>query len=1357
MHKDDGESETHGEEEAEDDGDDDEEGRGAVLHVSRAPPPIIKSRSQAPAAQHTATALQGTRTGGACAYPPTIQNGNPEAHTAASSRRDAQPPARGSRGTKPRVTSVFKSESSHNRQRQATSEQQQPQGRRLEGQWGRGGVRINFDKDTYGFGGEHDDYHEEGGGSFMGRDIVDLGGGVPHPKVKFVKPSVEKKPISVVEDVHESCEEDSFQPIPPPRFHQGAFPVPTHRSMKTPQVAEPSTPTVIQLPRAPSHSPIQLQPTQPPPLSSGPIAAPSTTPHSQSETPSAARFVGGVNMDEIEQESSQRLQNMSAEEILAAQEEIHRLLDPSLVQLLKRRGARRNANENPSTPTASSLSSAEQLPEMLSPQPSRELLTTPIETSLALPNDPPVDMSKETEWMSEVMPPKNLNPSTGPVPAELARFDFTGNLIPPGTDVPVSAGLHHHGDDQWSAGYRLSDIHMLVRSSVGTQRIIALKTLSCIFAAHRCSTKQPPLVLEFLDHVLSLKFPLLLRICINDENQNIVEGSILALRNLLVDSEEETLLEQYELMCRGLECPLNPQFPEAIDAVLKKNVGKHSGDDGEFGQEDSSEDDEDQDEAEIASKDVIAALISTDIYHKLVELLNSAKEAILTPTLDILLKLIRHSVPSAVLLAKTPGLLPTFTSLCSSEIDEVLMKTLRILRTLCCLNREATTALLSSSGLILKMRPRVASVGAENSLVQYLKLVQVCVCYGFDFSDLHLEEFLSSSSWRVVTATLDCAACSVNTKGSLHCVDNLFAPAWVKANSVILESITENSQVPTGALFGLVSSCLNFLVMCGKVTKETPRLLCSLTKNMHLRRHYAAYWPREAIALGMGYNHEFMSPSFRFAEITAHVLFAQRVTMHQSTPGHPSIRLFLLMKPYFQPFDTKRKTLFLKRPLLWLQTEIIRLLKEFQHMKKRVAFLYTSALDLVDKFTTGDEMLLESILVSVVLNPHFLNAAYEPLAEDVVDLESICQSLLVFLKFYFLCDVDVGNSLGLFSLHPHGNFAVPLNKTTIPLPTDWYLLPVSHQVDQAGVWLRSKGSEIPSLAVKNCLLFLYVMEKLGIPGITQSTPLGLKVYRLMQTVLAGEAFEHCSDTLNLLFECYDANIPKNEETLLLPLPVPPEPHINFQSVCPLFTVFITELAVKFAADSFGNRVWAKLLLLLLRMEYPAEYRRILLTELHDIIYLRILLTELHDIIYLLALPSFPLGRPGYFFPTETSPEVISLWNQLLLKGKLSRRRGTSLYWLAVHHLCTHLFKEHGRNLQSLLDLLNQGSKELCADVLGYSYPQDTPNPKQPQLYTTGTSAGARGFSPECSQLLLGHCSPLIMQITARLAVLFPQE
>ncbi|KAH3744077.1 hypothetical protein Pelo_14513 [Pelomyxa schiedti] len=116
-------------------------------------------------------------------------------------------------------------------------------------------------------------------------------------------------------------------------------------------------------------------------------------------------------------------------------------------------------------------------------------------------------------------------------------------------------------------------------------------------------------------------------------------------------------------------------------------------------------------------------------------------------------------------------------------------------------------------------------------------------------------------------------------------------------------------------------------------------------------------------------------------------------------------------------------------------------------------------------------------------------------------------------------------------------------------------------------------------------------------------------------------------------------------------------------------------------------------LLLLRMEYPAEYRRILLTE-------------LHDIIYLLALPSFPLGRPGYFFPTKTSPEVISLWNQLLLKGKLSR---------------------------------------------------PTPRTKQPQLYTTGTSAGARGFSPECSQLLLGHGSPLIMQITARLAVLFQQE
>lgn len=63
-------------------------------------------------------------------------------------------------------------------------------------------------------------------------------------------------------------------------------------------------------------------------------------------------------------------------------------------------------------------------------------------------------------------------------PGEL-RFGFNGALIPPRTaqSIPVTKGLHHHGDAPEAAGYTIPELARLARSAVASQRCIAYQIL----------------------------------------------------------------------------------------------------------------------------------------------------------------------------------------------------------------------------------------------------------------------------------------------------------------------------------------------------------------------------------------------------------------------------------------------------------------------------------------------------------------------------------------------------------------------------------------------------------------------------------------------------------------------------------------------------------------------------------------------------------------------------------------------------------------------------------------------------------------------------------------------------------------
>ncbi|KAH0537458.1 hypothetical protein FGG08_005766 [Glutinoglossum americanum] len=243
----------------------------------------------------------------------------------------------------------------------------------------------------------------------------------------------------------------------------------------------------------------------------------------------------------IDEENKQRLAEMSDEEIARERQELLAGLSPSLLErLLKRanlddgrgdtgveldtdRG--RNAGATTSGPQAEPSPPTPEPPE---PPTSRPPPTDPD----AEPASPPPDLTPASATQSSLPPPPKIhfpNPPTPPsldptspdflttlhekyfpslptdpsklawmtppnddelssspyspshqsLPPSALRFDFNGRLLPPRTAraIPVTKGLHHHGDAPEAAGYTIPELARLARSAFPAQRCIAYQTL----------------------------------------------------------------------------------------------------------------------------------------------------------------------------------------------------------------------------------------------------------------------------------------------------------------------------------------------------------------------------------------------------------------------------------------------------------------------------------------------------------------------------------------------------------------------------------------------------------------------------------------------------------------------------------------------------------------------------------------------------------------------------------------------------------------------------------------------------------------------------------------------------------------
>lgn len=96
----------------------------------------------------------------------------------------------------------------------------------------------------------------------------------------------------------------------------------------------------------------------------------------------------------------------------------------------------------------------------------------------SLPSDP-----DKLEWMRTRKTDKAAySPSASSLNPNEIRFSFDGELLAPKTSasIPVSQGLHHHGNAPEAAGYTIPELAMLSRSTYAAQRCVAFQTLGRI-------------------------------------------------------------------------------------------------------------------------------------------------------------------------------------------------------------------------------------------------------------------------------------------------------------------------------------------------------------------------------------------------------------------------------------------------------------------------------------------------------------------------------------------------------------------------------------------------------------------------------------------------------------------------------------------------------------------------------------------------------------------------------------------------------------------------------------------------------------------------------------------------------------
>ncbi|KAF4136329.1 RPAP1-like C-terminal [Phytophthora infestans] len=470
---------------------------------------------------------------------------------------------------------------------------------------------------------------------------------------------------------------------------------------------------------------------------------------------------------DIDAANRAKLQEMSSQEIMEAQQELLRTLDPELVEKLKNRKKKEKKMGRNSVQTVNkvaigqSIRKRDEEDEQLQKEEMIKSLAA-VKTEQELKEQAKllsVEERAKLDWTQTSK--KSEKPATGhskkiarPVAedATLERFDLDGkSLQKTDAELPVHSGLFHHGDDPEAAGYTVPELLHLARSSVASQRAMALNVVAKILHNRQLQERAGLLVTP---RVLPRDLAMTLRIVLDDQNYTALSAAVSALQAFFVpvDDDEEFVSElKYGTVV----------LPPRVH--LHRNDGKsHSREVNEVVYIDTTEADDGTSisDDELAALDPVQALVSMDLATRLRYILESIQlpdQDATEKMLDILRAVARHSPRAAHDMSSNARLLKLLQQQ-YIESEQVLtfqegntrslqlsLKALQLVRVLCQGQRSVASALIAS-GLIQSTKGFLAlkevscgdvegqaAVLFNQMQVESLRIWRVLLGYGLDF------------------------------------------------------------------------------------------------------------------------------------------------------------------------------------------------------------------------------------------------------------------------------------------------------------------------------------------------------------------------------------------------------------------------------------------------------------------------------------------------------------------------------------------------------------------------------------------------------------------------------------------------
>ncbi|XP_048394300.1 RNA polymerase II-associated protein 1 isoform X1 [Stegostoma tigrinum] len=372
----------------------------------------------------------------------------------------------------------------------------------------------------------------------------------------------------------------------------------------------------------------------------------------------------------IHEENVARLQAMPKEEIVEERNNLLAWLDPSLVAFLKSRKSGVSCSEGAKDKMESCKTEKTHEEDQIHSHLMRQSGASPTEEEPMdqKPTEDDIPLKPEKGWVHMDVPEyeklkwmKDLpKPRRRKTNEEMqARFSFHGDLIPPGVDLPLHLGLHHHGEQPEQAGYSLQELFHLARSQVIQQRTLALQTLARIIQKAKAGDFSSLLKYSILRMLLDAGLLFLLRFSLDDSVENVIAACVQALKALLVSPFDEEYLDRTFCWYLGASVfPLRPNEAEEDDEDEEEEEPKSKENENSKSKEDKKAD------PDVARADAVKGLLKMKVLHRLRYILEVVRpiSSVTLDILEILTRIARHSSEACNEILRCPRLLDTIVS-----------------------------------------------------------------------------------------------------------------------------------------------------------------------------------------------------------------------------------------------------------------------------------------------------------------------------------------------------------------------------------------------------------------------------------------------------------------------------------------------------------------------------------------------------------------------------------------------------------------------------------------------------------------------------------------------------------------------